>query len=80
MNILDYETVALNEENKSLVIIDQTLLPNETKIIELTEAKDIYDAIYHLKVRGAPAIGVAAGIAMYILADKLDDKLQFKEH
>lgn len=79
MNILDYETVALNEENKSLVIIDQTLLPNETRIIELTEAEEIFDAIYHLKVRGAPAIGVAAGIAMYILADKLDDNLQFEE-
>ena len=79
MNILDYETVALNEENKSLVIIDQTLLPNETRIIELTEAEEIFDAIYHLKVRGAPAIGVAAGIAMYILTDKIDDNLQFEE-
>lgn len=79
MNILDYETVALNEENNSLVIIDQTLLPAETKIIELTEAQDIWDAIYLLKVRGAPAIGVAAGFGLYILANQIDDNLSFDE-
>ena len=77
MNILDYETVSLNEENKSLVIIDQTLLPNETKIIELTEAEEIWDAIYLLKVRGAPAIGVAAAIGIYILAEKIPDDISF---
>lgn len=77
MNILDYETVALNEENKSLVIIDQTLLPYETKIIELTEAQEIWDAIYLLKVRGAPAIGVAAGFGIYILTDRIADDVSF---
>ena len=79
MNILDYETVALDEEKKALVIIDQTLLPYETKIIELTEAQEIWDAIYLLKVRGAPAIGVAAGFAIYILADKISDDSNFEE-
>jgi len=79
MNILDYETVALDEEKKALVIIDQTLLPYETKIIELTEAQEIWDAIYLLKVRGAPAIGVAAGFGIYILADKISDELSFDE-
>lgn len=79
MNILDYETVALNEEKPALVIIDQTLLPYETKIIELTEAKEIWDAIYLLQVRGAPAIGVAAAFGIYILADKIDDTVSFDE-
>lgn len=79
MNILDYETVALNEENKTLVIIDQTLLPNETKIIEISEAQDIWDAIYLLKVRGAPAIGVAAAFGIYILADKISDDLSYDD-
>ena len=79
MNILDYETVALDEEKKALVIIDQTLLPNETKIIELTEAKQIWDAIYLLQVRGAPAIGVAAAFGIYILADKISDAVSFDE-
>ena len=34
-NIMDYDTVALNEEKKTVVIIDQTLLPGQTKLIEL---------------------------------------------
>ena len=45
MNILDYETVALDDEKKALVIIDQTLLPYETKITELTEAPALWEEI-----------------------------------
>ena len=59
-NIMDYDTVALDEEKNELVIIDQTKLPGKIEIIRLKEAKEIWDAIYLLKVRGAPAIGVAA--------------------
>ena len=79
MNILDYETVALDDEKSALVIIDQTLLPNETKIIELTEGEEIWDAIYLLKVRGAPAIGVAAGFGIYLLAKKIPDSYSYDE-
>lgn len=68
MSILDYATVSLDDEKKALVIIDQTLLPNETKILHLTEQKDIWQAIYELKVRGAPAIGDAAAIGIYLAA------------
>ena len=70
--ILDYETVDLDKEKKELVIIDQTLLPGKTEIIHLKEAQEIWDAIYLLKVRGAPAIGVAAAMGLYILADKIE--------
>ena len=62
--ILDYETVDFNKEENCLVIIDQTLLPGKTEIIELKTAQEIWDAIYLLKVRGAPAIGVAAAFGM----------------
>lgn len=71
-NILEYETVALDEEESSLVIIDQTLLPGRTEIIHLRTAQEIWDAIYLLKVRGAPAIGVAAAFGIYLLAKKID--------
>ena len=70
--ILDYETVELDVETKELVIIDQTKLPGNIEIIRLSEAKDIWDAIYLLKVRGAPAIGVAAAMGLYILATKIE--------
>ena len=67
-NIMSYETVALDDENSALVIIDQTRLPYEVKILHLTEQKDIWNAIYLLQVRGAPAIGVAAGFGVYLAA------------
>ena len=79
MNILDYETVALDDEKSALVIIDQTLLPNETKIIDLTEGEEIWEAIYLLKVRGAPAIGVAAGFGIYLLSKKIPDSYAYDE-
>lgn len=63
-----YETVALDEQDRALVIIDQTLLPGRTELIHLHTGKEIWDAIYLLKVRGAPAIGVAAAIGIYLLA------------
>lgn len=76
MNILDYETVALDSEKNCLLIIDQTLLPGQTKIIELRSAKEIWEAIYLLKVRGAPAIGVAAAMGIYVIAVDLFEEMK----
>ncbi|MBD5445056.1 MAG: S-methyl-5-thioribose-1-phosphate isomerase [Lachnospiraceae bacterium] len=70
-SILDYETVELDDENDALVIIDQTKLPAMTEIVNLKTAEEIWDAIYLLKVRGAPAIGVAAAFGIYLLAKKI---------
>ncbi len=66
-SILDYETVALIDEDDAIEIIDQTLLPGKTEIIRLHTGKEIWDAIYLLQVRGAPAIGVTAGFGIYLL-------------
>ncbi len=66
-NITDFETVYLDEEKGALAIVDQTKLPNKIEMLYLTKAKEIWDAIYLLKVRGAPAIGVAAAIGIYVL-------------
>lgn len=60
------QSVTLDDANDTLVILDQTLLPNEKVFLQVKELKDIWDAIYHLKVRGAPAIGIAAGYGMYL--------------
>ncbi|MBU5331995.1 MAG: S-methyl-5-thioribose-1-phosphate isomerase [Anaerocolumna aminovalerica] len=70
-SIMDYETVALDDGKSALVIIDQTQLPYNTEILELTKQEDIWDAIYLLKVRGAPAIGVAAAIGIYLAAKEI---------
>ena len=66
-NILDYETVALVDDDDAIEIIDQTLLPGKTEMIRLHTAQEIWDAIYLLQVRGAPAIGVTAGFGIYLL-------------
>ncbi len=73
-SIMEYETVALDDDNSALEIIDQTKLPGETRLISLHTGKEIWDAIYLLKVRGAPAIGVAAAFGMYLLAKQIKEQ------
>ncbi len=66
-SILDYETVELLDEQDAVQIIDQTKLPGKTELILLKTAQEMWDAIYLLQVRGAPAIGVCAAMSIYIL-------------
>lgn len=62
------ESVRLSDDGTCVVIIDQTQLPNRTEYLELSSSEDIWDAIYTLKVRGAPAIGICAAYGIYCLA------------
>lgn len=80
-SILNYETVALDEQNSELVILDQTKLPGEINILHLNSQRDIWQAIYMLQVRGAPAIGVAAAFGVYLAAREIvaDDYRTFAE-
>ena len=71
-NIMDYDTVRLDDENNAVVIIDQTKLPGKIEIISLHTAQEIWNAIYLLQVRGAPAIGVAAAYGISVLAKRMD--------
>lgn len=58
----------LKWENGTLLLVDQTLLPNEVVYRSITTLQQARDAIYTMVVRGAPAIGVAAGYAMALQA------------
>ena len=80
-NALSLDSVVLSQDAKELVILDQTLLPNEVKFLRLSKAEDIWEAIYSLRVRGAPAIGVAAAYGVYLLSAQEDtgDMEQFCE-
>ncbi len=71
--IFDMETVALDDQDSALLIIDQTQLPGRREILRLKDQKSIWDAIYLLKVRGAPAIGVAAAFGIYLAAKEIDE-------
>ena len=59
-------SVWLEDDRDAMMILDQTLLPGEKKYLEIKEMKDLWDAIYQLKVRGAPAIGIAAAYGLYL--------------
>ena len=61
-----YCPVKLDDENSSMVVLDQTLLPNEVVFLQLKEQEEIWEAIYELRVRGAPAIGITAGYGVYL--------------
>lgn len=43
-----------------LVMLDQTLLPHEVKEIVCYDVETVFEAIRSLRIRGAPAIGIAA--------------------
>ncbi|MDR1611550.1 MAG: S-methyl-5-thioribose-1-phosphate isomerase, partial [Planctomycetota bacterium] len=62
------EAVRLDEAGGDLILLDQTLLPGEVRFLRLRDQEAIWEAIYRLKVRGAPAIGIAAGYACYLAA------------
>ena len=71
-NILAMETVALDDSERALVIIDQTKLPNCAEYLHLKTQGEIWTAIRELQVRGAPAIGDAAAIGIYLAALEID--------
>ncbi len=70
-NIMDYDTVWPGEAGDAVMIIDQTKLPGTIETIALKTAEEIWEAIYLLKVRGAPAIGVAAAYGISVLASRI---------
>lgn len=49
-----------------LTMIDQTLLPVELKHIECRTVEEVWEAIKTLRVRGAPAIGIAAAYGVVV--------------
>lgn len=66
-------------KNNSIKIIDQTKLPLELKYLYIKDIKKLWKAIKELQVRGAPALGAAAGYGIYLGAKsiKSDDFSQF---
>ncbi len=62
----------LHFDSNTLKILDQRLLPNEEKWIEIKTKEQAYDAIKTLAVRGAPAIGVFAAYATAIFSRDTD--------
>ena len=68
------DTVAFTDDHTAVRIIDQTLLPSEVKLIDISKREELYEAIKKLRVRGAPAIGVFAAMALYVLSRSIKEK------
>jgi methylthioribose-1-phosphate isomerase len=51
---------------RALRILDQTKLPLKVVYLDLNSVKNVWEAIKKLKVRGAPALGVAAAYGLYL--------------
>jgi len=60
-----------------LRLLDQTRLPNEEAYLDCKDAQAVWNAIRRLVVRGAPAIGVAAGYGMVVAAQWVPDGADF---
>jgi methylthioribose-1-phosphate isomerase len=63
----------LKYEDDKLVLLDQTLLPGETKYLHIGDYRQAIEAIKMLRVRGAPAIGIAAAYASILAANQSDN-------
>ncbi|MCF0121016.1 MAG: S-methyl-5-thioribose-1-phosphate isomerase, partial [Oscillospiraceae bacterium] len=75
-SVTHIDNVRLSASGDAVIIIDQSLLPNETVYLTLSRPEELYDAIKQLRVRGAPAIGIFAAYAVYVLSLK-DSALDF---
>jgi methylthioribose-1-phosphate isomerase len=64
-------SVNLSADEKSVIIVDQTELPNRFVEIALSTESEMVEAIYQLRVRGAPAIGIMAAYSLFILAGNI---------
>ena len=72
-------------QNNRVILIDQTRIPDELVMLELADCESVADAIATMKVRGAPAIGVAAALGMALAArgsqaDSVDALITDLEH
>jgi methylthioribose-1-phosphate isomerase len=65
---------AIEWVNGRLRILDQRKLPEEQVFVNLDNYRDVVDAIREMRVRGAPAIGVAAAYGMALGASSIETK------
>ena len=47
-------------------LIDQTLLPGRLELLQINDIETMFEAICSLRVRGAPAIGIAAAMGLVL--------------
>lgn len=61
-------TIEWNNQDKTIRLIDQTLLPAEVKTIECKTVAELCEAVKTLRIRGAPALAAAGGFGVALAA------------
>lgn len=56
--------VRWSEDGRAVELLDQTLLPARERYLRLETADEVAEAISSLRIRGAPAIGIAAAMGL----------------
>jgi methylthioribose-1-phosphate isomerase len=67
------DIVRLEEDRPRVVVLDQRRLPDEEVELACTTSAEVAEAIRTMAVRGAPAIGVAAGYGLALAALRGED-------
>jgi len=65
---------AIEWKDDRVVMLDQTKLPCEVSFIDCTDYKTVAEGIKKLRIRGAPAIGIAAAMAIALGAREIEAK------
>lgn len=71
--VIGIDNVRLSADGRTVIILDQSLLPTAAEYLELEQPEEIYEAIKKLRVRGAPAIGIFAGYGIYVTARQINE-------
>ncbi|MCL2697918.1 MAG: S-methyl-5-thioribose-1-phosphate isomerase [Oscillospiraceae bacterium] len=71
------DNIRLSSDETEVIILDQTKLPGKVEYLRLKTAAEMREAIMTLQVRGAPAIGIFAAYALYVLAKSIPEQADF---
>ena len=78
VNGVHYRTIWLDDDQWSVRIIDQTLLPHRFETVRLSNLSEAARSISDMQVRGAPLIGATAayGLCLGLREDPSDSGLE----
>ena len=74
MSIMTTIPISVEWKEDHIVLLNQQKLPLEKEYLQLYTIQDVWEAIFSLKVRGAPAIGITAAYGLALVAQTIDSE------